>query len=166
MGLLVNERKLKAAAFSMHQFCHEVRGVFPGEVDDRAVEASTVYLYVSLARDLFGHRFAAKLQRRLLGNLKYTTPAEVEGQLVRINKHSEALERAVAARSSDRTPEEVCRAHTEAVIDAMLGDAGFKGIDHETSKKTYIKFEEAIMVIRKHLLGIRDQNTFLMKTKS
>jgi hypothetical protein len=165
MGLIVNERKLKAAALSMHQFCQEVRGVFPGDVDDRAVEASTAYLYLSLARDLFGHRFAGKLQKRLLGNLKYTTPAEVEGHLARITRHAEAMERAVASRS-DRTPEEVCRAHTEAVIDAMLGDAGFKGIDSETGAKTYIKFEEAIIVIRKHLLGIRDQNHFVMKTKA
>jgi hypothetical protein len=164
MGLLVNDRKLKAAAGSMHQFCQEVRCIFPGDVDDRVVEAATVYLYVNLARDLFGPRFAARLQKRLHGDLKYSTPAEVEGHLARIAKQSESREKA-ASQSTDRTPEELCRAHTEAVIDAMLGDAGFQAIDGADAKKAYIKFEEAIMVIRKHLIGIKEQNHFLMKSK-
>ena len=165
MGLLVNDRKLKAAALSMHQFCQEVRCIFPGDVDDRVVEAATVYLYVSLARDLFGHRFAVRLQKRLRGSLKYSTPAEVEGHVARIAKQSETLEREAASRASERTPEEVCRAHTEAVIEAMLADAGFKDSDPAEGKKAYIKFEEAIRVIRKHLAGIKGQNYFLMKSK-
>ena len=73
MGFLVNDRKLKAAVASMHQFCHEVREIFPGDVDDRVVEAATAYLYVSLVRDLFGPRFAAKLQKKLHMRLKYST---------------------------------------------------------------------------------------------
>jgi hypothetical protein len=164
--LLVNDRKLKAAAFSMHQFCQEVRQIFPGDVDDRIVEAATVYLYMSLARDLFGQRFANKLQKRLRGNLKYSTPAEVEGHVARITKRSEAMERAEAEKAGDRSAEELCRAHTAAVIDAMLDDAGFQDTDTDASKKAYIKFEEAIRVIRKHLVGIKDQNYFLMKSKS
>jgi hypothetical protein len=165
MGLLVNDRKLKAAALSMHQFCQEVRCIFPGDVDDRVIEAATAYLYVSLARDLFGHRFAIRLQKRLRGGLKYSTPAEVEGHLARIAKNSESLERAAASESAERTPEEVCRAHTTAVIEAMLADAGFKDFDSADGKKAYIKFEAAIMVIRKHLVGIKEQNHFLMKSK-
>ncbi|MHC4219726.1 MAG: hypothetical protein ACYSU7_14895 [Planctomycetota bacterium] len=165
MGLLVNDRKLKAAAFSMHQFCQEVRAIFPGEVDDRVVEAATVYLYLSLSRDLFGHRFATRLQKRLRGSLKYSTPAEVEGHVARITKQSEGVERAAAANASERTPEEICRAHTSAVIEAMLADAGFQDTEPDAYKKAYIKFEESIRVIRKHLVGIKDQNHFLMKSK-
>jgi len=165
MGLLVNERKLKAAALSMHQFCQEVRCIFPGDVDDRVIEAATAYLYVSLARDLFGHRFAIRLQKRLRGGLKYSTPAEVEGHVARIARHSESLEKAAASQSTDRTPDEVCRAHTEAVIEAMLADAGFKDVAADEGKKAYIKFEAAIHVIRKHLVGIKEQNYFLMKSK-
>ncbi len=164
--MIVNDRKLKAAALSMHQFCQEVRCIFPGDVDDRVVEAVTAYLYLSLARDLFGHRFALRLQKRLRGNLKYSSPAEVEGHLARIAKHSECLERAAASESADdRTPEEVCRAHTTAVIEAMLADAGFQTFDAADGKKAYIKFEAAIMVIRKHLVGIKEQNYFLMKSR-
>ena len=165
MGLLVNERKLKAAALSMHQFCQEVRAIFPGDVDDRVVEAATVYLYVSLARDLFGHRFAGRLQKKLHGNLKYSTPAEVEGHLARICRHAEGLEKAAVAKGGEGTPEELCRAHTEAVIEAMLANAGIQDFDPVEAKKAYIKFEEAIRAIRKHQVGIKDQNYFLMKTK-
>jgi hypothetical protein len=166
MGLLLNDRKLKAAAASMHQFCQGVRCIFPGDVDDRVVEAATLHLYVNLARDAFGQRFAAKLQKRLQGNLKYSTPAEIEGRLARIAKHSEALERSAASQASERSPEEICRAHSEAVIDAMLTDAGFSEKDQEVSKRAYIKFEDAIKEIRKHLQGIKDQNYFVMKSKS
>ena len=104
MGLLINDRKLKAALGSMHQFCQEVRQVFPGDVDDRVVEASTVYLYVNLTRDLFGNRFAAKLQKKMHGRLKYSTAAEVEGHVTRIARQSEALEKAMAASEGTAAP--------------------------------------------------------------
>jgi hypothetical protein len=129
------------------------------------VEAATVYLYTSLARDLFGPRFSSRLQKRLQGNLKYSTPAEVEGHLARINRQSESLEKAAAAKAAERTAEELCRAHTEAVIEAMLANAGIQNYDPTEAKKAYMKFEEAIHVIRKHLVGIKDQNHFLMKNK-
>ena len=54
---------------------------------------------------------------------------------------------------------------TEAVIEAMLANAGIQNYDPGEAKKAYIKFEEAIRVIRKHLAGIKEQNYFLMKTK-
>lgn len=164
MGLLSNERKVKAAACSMHQFCQDVRDIYPGDVDDRVVEAATVYIYQSLARDLFGHRFAAKLRRKLAAMLKYATPAEVEGRLARIEKHSEALEKAMAANL--QTPEELCRAHTASVMEAMLSDAGFSSGDDQAATKSFGRFEAAIHVIRKHLIGIKEQNVFLMKPRT
>ncbi len=144
MGLMVNERKLKAAALSMHQFCQEVRCIFPGEVDDRVVEASTLYLYVSLSRDLFGNRFAKKLHKRLRSGLKYATPAEVEGHVARITKQSEVVEKTFAPQSSDQSADAIVRGHVTAVIDAMLDDAGFKISDPVVGKKAYTKFEEKV----------------------
>lgn len=166
MGFLVNDRKLKAAAGSMHQFCHEVREIFPGDVDDRVIEAATSYLYVSLVRDLFGHRFAAKLLKKLHTKLKYSTSAEVEGHIARITKHSEMMEKGLDMNAPDRSPEDIVRAHVLSVIDAMLADAGFKNPDREQSSKAYTKFEQAIKEMRSHLLGIKDQNYFLMKTRN
>ena len=165
MGLLINDRKVKAAANSMHQFCQQVRTIFPGEVDDSVVEAATVYLYMSLVRDLFGNRFGGKLQRRLYERLKYSTAAEVEGHMARITKHADVIERS-APRMPESSPEEVVRAHVMSVIEAMLSDAGFQGRDPEITRPAYVKFEEAIKEIRNHLQGIRDQNHFLMRTRA
>ena len=166
MGFLINDRKLKAALGSMHQFCHNVREIFPGDVDDRVVEASTAYLYMSLVNDLFGSRFATKLQRKLHSRLKYTNAAEIEGHIARISKHSEGLEKGVDHASADRTAEQIVRAHVLAVIEAMLSDAGFKSADREQSAKAYIQFERAIKEMRSHLLAIKEQNNFLMKTRN
>ncbi len=166
MGFLVNDRKLKAAVGSMHQFCHEVREIFPGDVDDRVVEAATAYLYVSLVGDLFGPRFGAKLQKKLHSRLKYSTSAEVEGHIARITKHAGAVEKGMDKNSPDRSPEEIVRTHVLAVIDAMLADAGFNNPDREQSATAYTKFEHAIKEMRSHLLGIKDQNHFLMKTRN
>jgi len=166
MGFLVNDRKLKAAALSMHQFCQEVREIYPGDVDDRVVEASTTFLYVSLVRDLFGPRFANKLQRRLRTLLKYSTAAEVGGHIARITVYSEGIEKRVRSFSDERSAEDIVRTHVLAVIEAMLSDAGFKGVSSEEAAKSYVKFEHAIKEMRKHLLGIKDQNHFLMKTRN
>ena len=166
MSFLINDRKLKAAAGSMHQFCQEVREIFPGDVDDRVVEASTTYLYVSLVRDLFGPRFATKLQKRLRTLLKYSTAAEVGGHIARITLHSEALEKSVKSFSGPCSAEEIVRAHVLAVIEALLSDAGFKNISPAETAKSYAKFENAIKEMRKHLLAIKDQNNFLMKTRN
>ena len=164
MGLLVNDRKLKAAMRSMHQFCQDVREIFPGEVDDRVVESATVYLYVSLARDLFGPRFAARLLKKLRGLLKYATPAEVDGRVARIEKHSEALDRSLANRNQGA--DELCRTHVASVMEAMLSDAGFQGDDPVVTKRAFARFERAISDIRKHLLGIKEQNVFVLKTRT
>ncbi len=166
MGFLVNDRKLKAATASMHQFCHDVREIFPGDVDDRVVEAATAYLYGSLVRDIFGQRFGAKLQKRLHTRLKYSTSAEVEGHIARITKDAGAMEKGLDANAPDRSPEDIVRAHVLSVIDAMLTDAGFKNPDREQAAKVYTKFEVAIKVMRTHLLGIKEQNYFLMKTRN
>ncbi len=166
MGFLVNDRKLKAAIGSMHQFCHNVREIFPGDVDDRVVEASTAYLYMSLVHDLFGSRFASKLQKKLHSRLKYSNAAEVEGHIARIAKHSEGLEKGMDNALSDRSAEEIVRAHVRAVIEAMLCDAGFKGLETDQAAKAYVQFERAIKEMRSHLVGIKEQNHFVMKTRN
>ena len=166
MGFLINDRKLKAALGSMHQFCHNVREIFPGDVDDRVVEASTTYLYMSLVHDLFGCRFATKLQKKLHSRLKYSNAAEIEGHIARISKHSEGLEKVADNASTDRSAEEIVRAHVLAVIEAMLSDAGFKDTDTEQAARAYIQFERAIKEMRSHLVAIKEQNNFLMKTRN
>ncbi len=166
MGLFINDRKLKAAASSMHQFCQEVRCIFPGQADDRVVEAATAYLYVQLAHDLFGVRFARKLSRKLRANLKYVTPAELEGRVAGIGRYVMAMEESVSSVASGKTPEEICRLHVSCTVEALLTSAGYNGNDQEVGRKAYPRFEEVIRNMRKHLLGIREQNYFLMKSRT
>ena len=68
--------------------------------------------------------------------------------------------------SADRSAEEIVRAHVLAVIEAMLCDAGFKSVGKEQAARAYIQFERAIKEMRSHLVGIKEQNHFLMKTRN
>ena len=78
--------------------------------------------------------------------------------------HSEVLEQSMANRH--QTAEELCRTHVTSVMEAMLSDAGFEGNDPEVTRKAYGRFEAAIRDIRKHLIGIKEQNVFLLKSRS
>ena len=51
-------------------------------------------------------------------------------------------------------------------IAKLISDAGFKNISPDETAKSYAKFENAIKEMRKHLLAIKDQNNFLMKTRN
>ncbi len=167
MGFLINDRKVKAAAGSMHQFCQPVRAIFPGPVSDKVVEAATIYLYMNLTRDLFGLRFANKLQRKLRRTLKYSSAKEVEARISAIVRQAGALEKAAATKGgTSRSPDDVVRAHVVSVIEAMLNDAGFKGEDPEVARKSYEPFERTVKDIRRHLVGIKEQNSFLMRSKT
>ena len=165
MGLFINDRKLKAAAGSMHQFCQEVRSIFPGPVDDPVVEASTAYLYVQLAHDLFGQRFAAKLVRQLRRGLKYATPAELDGRVAGIARHVTTMEQAMSSMTSGKSAEEICRMHVACTIEALLTSAGFNSGDPDASRNAFARFEGVIRDMRNHLLGIKAQNHFVMKSR-
>jgi hypothetical protein len=166
MGFLINSRKVRAAAGSMHQFLQPVRTIFPGPVSDKIVEAATIYLYMNLARDLFGLRFANQLQRKLRRELKYGTAREVEARIAAIVRMAAALEKAAAGTGGGgRAPEDVVRAHVVSVIEAMLNDAGLRGEDPETARKAYEPFERTVKDMRRHLLGIKEQNSFLMRSQ-
>ena len=76
------------------------------------------------------------------------------------------MEKGLDSNAQDRSPEQIVRAHVLSVLDAMLTDAGFKNLDREQAAKAYTKFEVTIKSMRSHLLGIKDQNYFLMKTRT
>ena len=83
----------------------------------------------------------------------------------RITKHSDVIERTEGHGLGD-APEDVVRAHVMSVIEAMMSDAGFQGRDPEITRRAYVRFEDAVKEIRDHLMGIRDQNHFLLKTRT
>ncbi len=166
MGWFINERKVKAAANSMHQFCQVVRSIFPGHTDDGVIESATIFLYVSLSRDLFGRRFAECLSTRLRDRLKYATLSEVETRVARIARQADDLEQAADSVSSPRSSQEKCRNHVTSVIESLLLEAGFRSDDPQLLKETYPRFEDVVRGLKTHLLGIKEQNAVMMKRTS
>ena len=148
----------------MHQFCQEVREMFPGTADDAAIEAATYYIYNNMARDVFGNRFAGTMARSIRRKLKYTTSAEIRQRLGRINRRTQARDKAMDKVTTPRSAEEKCRCHVTSVIKALLAEAGYHGDDPETASIAYARFEELVRDIKRHMMGIKEQNHFVLNT--
>ncbi len=162
MALIINQHKLKAASLSMHQFCHEVRELFPGSADDPAVETATYYVYVNMSRDVFGRRFSSRMSRIIRRNLKYATASEIKQRLARIGRRAQARDKALDKVNGPRGAEDRCRSHVTSVIKALLAEAGFHGDDPEVLRAAYTQFEDVVRDIKRHLTGIKEQNRFVL----
>lgn len=159
MPLLVDKLKLKAAAGSLHQFLPAVRGVYPRPPADDATEAATVFLYVGLAREIFGRRFAHHLRLHLRPRYKFAIPTEIELRVLRIENRLEALTREAEPSMADDSA-----AHVTTVIRALLAEACPEFDDPRHVRAIYPRFEEAVRRIKNHLLGIKRQPRFVMKS--
>ncbi|MHC4429263.1 MAG: hypothetical protein ACYS0D_11790 [Planctomycetota bacterium] len=166
MGLILNQHKLRAAAGSMHQFCQEVRDLFPGPADDSAIEAATYYVYLNMSRDVFGGRFTGRMGRMIRSKLKYATPPEIKQRVARINRRTEARDKALDKVNGPRNVEDRCRSHVTSVIKALLAEAGFHGDDPEVLRAAYTRFEDVVRDVKRHLTGIKDQNRFVINKSS
>ncbi len=166
MGLMINKRKLDAAANSMHQFCQEVRSIYPGPAEDAAIEAATLFLYLQMSRDLFGPRFTTGLNRQLQQRLKYSNAPETKARITRIAQLADARERAMSAAGPYRDADEKCRGYVTSVLRALLVEAGYRDDDPELIRSTYATVEQVIRDMKKHLSGINEQNHFIFKPAS
>ena len=151
-----------AAAGSMHQFCQDVREIFPAEVENDIVEATTIVFYIGTAESLFGPRFAAKLRKTIGARLKYAMPTDMKILLRRIEERSEFQHRLKLQALQTRNPDELVCAHVTSVIESILTEAGLQPKKDDVVA-AYTKVERLIREIKRHLEGIRDQNSFLMK---
>jgi len=164
MALLIDGLKVRAAAGSMHQFCPVVRDVFPGEADDKVVESITLFLYLNLARDIFGRRFTRSLAGRLCGCLKFTSPAEVRSRLGRMSRKATRVREFAESMRRSKTPETSFHNHIASIVQTMLAEAGQPNMSADERARTFERFDAAVRKMKDHLLGIRRQNHFLMKS--
>lgn len=164
MRFLLDQRKMKATARSMHQFCGNVRAIFPSEVKNEVVETATVFLYVKICREVFGRRFADRICKQLRENLKYSTVHEVNTALARICKESNGYELAAAEMQPALSPQEQFQIHVTSVVRAMLLEGGFLTAENENAllARAFRPFDNAVRAIKTHLLGIKRQNHFIM----
>ncbi|MFK7959518.1 MAG: hypothetical protein AB8G96_03260 [Phycisphaerales bacterium] len=163
MGLFINGHRLKAAAFSLHQFCGAVRTIFPDLVDDRVVEAVTAFLYLRVAEETFGRRFAAALRSRARETYKFSDWSEIESRIARIEHNIEAFDATSAELDPALMAEEEFTRHVRSVIRSILLEANNPWQDTNIVRHTFPRFENAVVRIQKHLEGIKGQSTFLMR---
>lgn len=164
MPLLINKLKLKAAAGSMHQFLPIVRTIYPRVPPDEATEAATVFLYAGLAREIFGRRFAQHLREHLRPRFKFAMAVEIDLRVLRIENRLEALKREMEKYEAESPPHVQSAAHVTSVIRALLGEACPESDDHEQVKAIFPRFENAVRRIKNHLLGIKRQPRFVMRS--
>ena len=130
---------------------------------DDVVEATTVFLYARVARDVFGPRFASRLSDHLLQHLKFTTPLDVEARCSRIGRSLTYFEQAERDACTNHSDQEKFTQHVRSCIRALLAEAGFGSDDSGIVKLLFPRFEAAVRRVRDHLMGIREQSHFVMK---
>ncbi|MCH7546225.1 MAG: hypothetical protein IID30_07475 [Planctomycetes bacterium] len=154
MSLLVNKTKLNAAAYSMPQFCPIVRTIFPEPVDDTLAEASTFFLYLQVARDTMGKRFAVKLGEKLIESTR-ASREEIAECVSRLSKQVATI-----------PPKAEFHEHVSQVITFLLAEAGCPTTDQEVLRTCFSRFQSAVSGIKQHLDGIKNQNVRVLKRAS
>lgn len=162
MNLLVDERKVKAAARSMHQFCPRVRSIFGRDVEDPVLETATLYLYVKVAREVFGRRFCDCLCGQLRSLLRSADEREAEQRVTRMAETAEAFRRVEEQMQPNASDEETFRILVRSAIRSMFAEDGRPGPDDEQLRDSFAQFEDAARRIKEHLTGIKRQNRFVM----
>lgn len=163
MRWFINKLKLRAAAGSMHQFCPLVRAVFPEPPDDEIVEATTTFLYLQMATDIFGQRFTDHLHSALRERFRFATPIEIDSRVDRIRSNVSAFDQASRAIPSAYVTQTPFTRHVQSVIRSLLCEAGSCHDDPELVRTSFPRFEIAARTVKDHLLGIRHQSQFIMK---
>ena len=152
MGLFVSKAKLKAATYSMHQFCPHVKTIFPiPDVEESVIEASTLFLYLQTARDVLGARFAGSLAEMLQHRLR-SNPDRVVAIVSRLSSRIEPLQ-----------SHEEYHVFITRIIHSLLSEAGCDTQDQAAMQGCFARFQAAADPIRDHLKGIKRQNVWVMK---
>lgn len=154
MGLFVNKTKLNAAVFSMPQFCPIVRTIFPVAVNDTVVEAATFFLYLQVARDTMGKRFAVRLGEELIERTRVPRD-EVSKIVTKLSQQVASI-----------PPNIEFHENVSRMISFLLDEAGCSTTDEEVLRICFSRFDSAVSGIKQHLDGIRSQNVRVLKRAS
>ncbi|MCZ6837274.1 MAG: hypothetical protein O7G85_15975 [Planctomycetota bacterium] len=154
MGLFVSTLKLNATAYSMHQFCSKIRDVFPVPVDDVVVEASTAFLYLQTVNDIMGKRFANRVAKAM--STKFKAPAQdVMSRVARLSALVDSHD------GGEEFHEFITR-----VVRSMLSEAGCPTEDPQVLREGVMHFQAAMSPMKEHLMGIKSQNTWVLRRAS
>jgi hypothetical protein len=161
MFLFVDPLKLKAAARSMPQFRPVVRTLFPGPVHDVVVEAATIYLYLTVCRQVFSRRFTTELSRFLVRNVRCGRPGEVAARVKRLAKEANSVEHSLGRFATSKDQE--FRDRIRGMILSLFAEGGYPDNDPELVRTAFEPFEQVVRRIKVHLSGIKEQNHFVLK---
>ncbi|MBT8487082.1 MAG: hypothetical protein HKO59_14245 [Phycisphaerales bacterium] len=163
MALFVDERKIKAACSSMHQFIPAVKRIFPGEVQPHLLESALVYMYLSVAREIFSRRFVERLDAGIRNGLRFNTPAEAHRRVAWITARVDTLlttEDPLLFPGATISPYE----HgVRCIVRTFLDEGGFSSEDSELVRDTFLPTDEALTALRRHMSGIKKQNPYLFR---
>ncbi len=162
MNLLVDQRKVKAAARSMHQFCPRVVNIFSRDVEQPVLETATLYLYIKIAREVFGRKFCDNLCGQLRALLRSVDEHEAALRVARMVETAEAFRRVEQQLQPDAIDDERFRMLVRSAIRSMFAEAGLPGPDDEQLRDSFAQFEDTARRIKEHLTGIKRQNRFVM----
>ena len=163
MGLFTDDRKVKAAARSMHQFLPEMRGLFPEAVQDWVVEASLVFMYRRMCHEVYGHRFVERWDGHVHDLYKYATAPEVNAQILKVAKLAESYEGVDDTLLPDDAVVTDYEHRIRCMIRAIFNGAGCPGDDPEIIRSSFAPVESLMKKIASHLAGIKKQNPFVMR---
>lgn len=163
LSWIASPRRVRAAVRSMHQFCPIVRSMFTEDIEDDAIEAMTVYLYLSIARDVLGRGFSKRLARNLRKQLKYCSPYEINPRLQRIARRSRKIERRLRDKTRKRmTGADRYALRIQGVVRAMLFESTRYKTDNQARDAAlahaYAPFNTVSSRMKAHLEGIGKQH--------
>lgn len=151
MGLFVNKLKLRAAAGSMQQFTCKVNDIFPEEVGSEVVEATTTFLYLQMADEILGRRFASRLAGCLIERVAIS-PEELKKRVIQLSANVE-----------NRGRHEEFHVYITRLVGCLLQEAGCPSDDPEVLRDCFIRFQEAVSPMKEHFEGIKNQNTWVLR---
>lgn len=151
MWLFISKLKLRAAAGSMHQFCGKVSDIFPEEVSREVVESTTTFLYLQMANEILGRRFASRLAGCLIERVA-ASPEALKKRVIQLS-----------SRVENRGRHEEFHEYITRLVGCLLTEAGCPSDDPEVLRDCFIVFQEAVSPMKEHFEGIKNQNTWVLR---